>query len=75
VYFYTNSRILNQNVTYKVEATREWYKQCVVSEDSDSEGPANLFDDYNDVSNFDSPSADMDGMSTDDDNTKGQSQE
>ena len=44
--------------------------ETVVSEDSDFEGPANLFDDYNDVSDFDTPN-----MSTDDENIQGQSEE
>jgi hypothetical protein len=70
VYVYTNSRVLNQNVPFIDEATTEWYKQSVVSEDFDSEGPANLFDDYDDVSNFDTPS-----VSTDDENIQGRSEE
>jgi hypothetical protein len=46
------------------EAATEWYRQTVVSEDSDSEGPADLFDDYDNVSDFDTPN-----MSIDDENT------
>jgi hypothetical protein len=70
VYVYTNSRVLNQNVPFTNEAATEWYMQTVVSEDSDFEGPADLFDDYNDVSDFDTPN-----MSTDDENTQGRSEE
>jgi hypothetical protein len=36
LYVYTNSRVLNQNVPFTNEAASEWYKQTVVSEDSDS---------------------------------------
>jgi hypothetical protein len=53
VYVYTNLRVLNQNVTFTNEAATEWYKQSVVSEGSDSEGPADLSNDYDNVSNFD----------------------
>jgi hypothetical protein len=42
----------------------------IVSEDSDSEGPTDLFDDYDDVSDFDTPN-----MSNDDENTQGRSEE
>jgi hypothetical protein len=70
VYVYTNSRILNQNVPFTDEAATEWYKQTVVSEDSDSEGHADLFDDYDDVSDFDTPN-----MSIDNENTQGRSKE
>jgi hypothetical protein len=70
VYVYTNSRVLNQNVPFTDEAATKWYRQSVVSEDSDSKGPADLFDDYNDVSDFDTPS-----VSTDDENIQGQSEE
>jgi hypothetical protein len=66
VYVYTNSRVLNQNVLFTDEAAIEWYRQTVVSEDSDSEGPADLFDDYDDVSYFDTPN-----MSIDNENTQG----
>jgi hypothetical protein len=52
---YTNSRVLNQNVPFIDEAAIEWYRHSIVSEDSDSEGPMDLFDDYDDVSNFDTP--------------------
>jgi hypothetical protein len=44
--------------------------QFVVSEDFDSEGPADLFDDYDDVSDFDIPN-----MSIDDENTQRRSEE
>jgi hypothetical protein len=64
VYVYTNLRVLNQNVPFTDEAATKWYKQTVVSEDSDSEGPMDLFDDYDDVSDFDTPN-----MSIDDENT------
>jgi hypothetical protein len=64
VYVYTNLKVLNQNVPFTDEVATEWYKQTVVSEDSDCEGPADLFDDYNDVSDFDTPK-----MSTDNENT------
>ena len=70
IYVYTNSRVLNQNVPSTDEAATEWYLQTVVSKDSDSEGLADLFDDYNDVSNFDTPN-----MSTDDENIQGQFEE
>jgi hypothetical protein len=70
VYVYTNSRVLNQNVPFIDEAAIEWYKQTVASEDSDSEGPADFFDDYDDVSDFDTPN-----MSIDDENTQGRSEE
>jgi hypothetical protein len=42
----------------------------VVYEDFDSKGPSDLFDDYNDVSNFDTPS-----MSTNNENIQGRSEE
>jgi hypothetical protein len=58
-----DSRVLNQNVPFTDKAATEWYRQTVVSKDSDSEGPANLFDDYDDVSDFDTPN-----MSIDDEN-------
>jgi hypothetical protein len=67
VYVYTNGRVLNQDAPFTDEAATEWYKQTVVSEDSDSEGPADLFDDYDDVSDFDTPN-----VSIDDENTQGQ---
>jgi hypothetical protein len=70
VYVYTNSRVLNQNVPFIDEAAIEWYMQTVVSKDSDSEEPADLFDDYDDVSDFDTPN-----MSIDDENTQGRSEE
>jgi hypothetical protein len=70
VYVYTNSRVLNQNVPFTDETATEWYKQTVVSEDSDSKGPTDFFDDYNDVSDFDTPN-----MSIDDENTQGQLEE
>jgi hypothetical protein len=64
VYVYTNSRVLNQNVPFIDEAATKWYRQTVVSEDSNSEGPVDFFDDYDDVSDFDTPN-----MSIDDENT------
>ena len=64
MYVYTNSRVLNQNVPPTDEAATEWYMQIVVSKDFDSEGPTDLFDDYDDVSDLDTPN-----MSTDDENT------
>ena len=70
VYVYTNLRVFKQNVPFTDEAAIEWYMQTVVSEDSDSEGPADLFDDYNDVSNFDTPN-----MSFNDENIQGLSKE
>jgi hypothetical protein len=70
VYVYTNSRVLNQIVPFTNEAAIEWYMQIVVSEDSDSEGPADLFYDYDDVSNFDTLN-----MSIDDENIQGRSEE
>jgi hypothetical protein len=69
VYVYTNSRVLNQNVPFIDKAATEWYRQTVVSEGSDSEGPADLFDDYDDVSDFNTPN-----MSIDNENTQGQSE-
>jgi hypothetical protein len=62
--------VYNQNVPFISEAATEWYMQTVVSEDSDSEGPTDLFDDYNDVADFDTPN-----MSIDDENTQGRSEE
>jgi hypothetical protein len=53
-----------------IEAATEWYRQSVVSEDSDSEGLVDLFDDYDDVSDFDTPN-----MSIDDENTQGRLEE
>jgi hypothetical protein len=70
VYVYTNSRVFNQNVPFTDEAATEWYRQGVVSEDSNSEGLVDLFDDYDDISDFDTPS-----VSTDDENTQGRSEE
>jgi hypothetical protein len=70
VYVYTNSRVLNQNVPFTDEAAIEWYRQTVVSKDFDSEGLVDLFDDYNDVSDFDTPN-----MSIDNENTQGRLEE
>jgi hypothetical protein len=70
VYVYTNLRVLNQNVPFTDEVATEWYMQTVVSEDSDSEGPVDLFDDYDNVSNFDTPN-----MSIDDENIQGRLEE
>jgi hypothetical protein len=70
VYVYTNSRVLNQNVPFTDEAATEWYMQIVVSEDFDSEGHVDLFYDYDDVSDFDTPN-----MSIDNENTQGRSEE
>jgi hypothetical protein len=70
VYVYTNLRVLNQNVPFIDESATKWYRQTVVSEDSDSEGPINLLDDYDNVSDFDTPN-----MSTDDENIQGRSEE
>jgi hypothetical protein len=70
VYVYTKSRVLNQNALFTDEAVTEWFRQSIVSEDSDFEGPTDLFDDYDDVSDFDTPS-----VSTDDENTQGRSEE
>jgi hypothetical protein len=53
-----------------IEAATEWYRQSVVSEDSDSEGLVDHFDDYDDVSDFDTPN-----MSIDDENTQGRLEE
>jgi hypothetical protein len=41
----------------------------------DSKGPANFFNDYDDVLDFDTPGVDMDGMPTNNKNTEGPSQE
>jgi hypothetical protein len=57
-------------VPFTDKAATEWYRQTVVSEDSDSEGPTDFFDDYDDVSDFDTPN-----MSIDDENTQGRSEE
>jgi hypothetical protein len=70
VYVYTNSIVLNKIVPFTDEAATEWYRKTVVSEDFDSKGPADLFDDYDDVSDFDTPN-----MSIDDENTQGRSEE
>jgi hypothetical protein len=70
VYVYTNSRVLNQNVPFTDEAATKWYRQTVVSEDSNFEGPTDFYDDYDDVSDFDTPN-----MSTDDEDIQGQSEE
>ena len=52
------------------EAATEWYMQTVLSKDSDFEGIADLNDDYNDDSDFDTPN-----LSADDENFQGISQE
>ena len=70
VYVYTNSRVLNQNMPSTDGAATKWYMQTIVSEDFDSEGPADLFDDYDNVSDFDTPN-----IYTDKENTHGQSKE
>jgi hypothetical protein len=57
-------------VPFTDEAGTKWYKQTIVSEDSDPEGPVDLFYDYNNVSNFDTPN-----MSIDDENIQGRSEE
>jgi hypothetical protein len=57
-------------VSFTDEAATEWYRQTVVSEDSDCKGPADFYDDYDDVSDFETPN-----MSIDDENTQGQSEE
>jgi hypothetical protein len=75
VYVYTNSRVLDQKVMFTDEAATEWYKQSVVSEDSDFDGPANFFDDYDNISDFDTLGTDMDGVSTDNENIEGQLEE
>ena len=64
MYVYTNSRILNQNMPSTDGATTKWYMQTIVSEDSDSEGPADLFDDYNDVFDFHTPNIYIDKENT-----------
>jgi hypothetical protein len=66
VYVYTNSRVLNQNVPFTDEAATEWYRQTVVFEDFDFEGPADFYDDYDNVSDFDTPN-----MAIDDELSKG----
>ena len=48
----------------------EWYKQSVVSEDSDSEETTDFFDNYDNVSDFDTPS-----VSTNDENIQRRSQQ
>ena len=70
VYVYTNSRVLKQNVPFIDEATTKWYRQSVIFEDSNSEGPTDLFDDYENVSNFDTL-----GVSIDDENIQGRLEE
>jgi hypothetical protein len=67
VYVYTNSRVLNQNVMFMDEVAKEWYKQSVISKDSNSNGSTNLFHEFNDHFDTAIPYADMDGMSIDDD--------
>ena len=70
MYDYTNSRVFNQTVSFTDIAATEWYMQTVVSEDSDSEGPTDLFANYNDISDFDIPNT-----SIDDENIQGRSKE
>ena len=70
VYVYTNSRVLNKIVPFIDEAAIEWYRQSVISKDSDSKGPVDFFDNYDNVSNFDTPN-----MSINDENIQGRSEE
>ena len=70
VYVYTNSRVLNQNMPSMDGAATKWYMQTIVSEDSDSKGPVDLFDDYDDVPYFDTPN-----ISADNENTQGRREE
>jgi Protein of unknown function (DUF 659)/hAT family C-terminal dimerisation region len=75
VYIYTNSRVLNQAVPTTDEAAIQWYMQTVVSEDSDSDGPADLPDGDDDVPDDDVPDPDGPNSSTDDESTEGRSEE
>ena len=70
VYVYTNLRLFNQNVPFIDEAATEQYMQTIISKDFDSKGPVDLFDDYNDDSDFDTSN-----MSIDNENIQGQSEE
>jgi hypothetical protein len=75
VYVYTNLRVLNLNITFRDEATMKWNKQSVVSKDSNSNGPTNLFDAYVGLSNVDTLDVDMDSVFTNDKNTQAQLEE
>ena len=45
VYVYTNSKLLTQAPKVEDNSTTEWYKQTIMSEDSDSDGPVDSDDD------------------------------
>jgi hypothetical protein len=68
---YTNSRVLNQNITFTDETATKWYKQTIVSEDSDSDGPLDLMDEYDGILDVRAAHAEVDGMFTEDENTQG----
>jgi hypothetical protein len=72
VYVYTNSRVLNQNVIFMDEAATKWYKQSVVSKDSNSNGPRNIFHEYGILFDGDTSDANMDDKFIDDENIGGQ---
>ena len=54
------------------EAPMEWYKQSVVSKDSNLDGPTNLFHEYDVLSNANTLDANMEGVFIYDENTGGQ---
>jgi hypothetical protein len=66
---YTNSRVLNQNGTSTDEVATEWYKQTIVSKDSDSDGPPGLMDEYDGIPHVRATHAEVDGVFTEDGNT------
>lgn len=57
------------------EAMMEWYKQTIVPEDSDSDGPPHLLDEYDGVSNVCTIHAEVDGVFIKDVNTQRQLEE
>jgi hypothetical protein len=71
VYVYTNSRVFNQNVTFMDEAVTEYYKQTILSEDSNSDGPHDLLNKYDDVPDVRTADAKVNGVFTKDENTQG----
>jgi hypothetical protein len=75
MYVYTNSRVLSQNVMFMDEATKEWHKQSVVFKEFDSDGPIDLFHEYDVIFDVDTPDANMDRVFTNGENTSGQSKD
>jgi hypothetical protein len=63
---YTNSRVLNQNATSTDEGANEWYKQTIVSEDSDSYGPPDIMDVYDGIPYVRATHVDVNGVFTED---------